>query len=91
MFRSRDRAYTTSSNGRVDVVELGNISISLPHHVLLGRLVLRSERPVHLGLLLAGETAHGAAAGLAAANLEKLSRCGGRGAVVCCTGLVVAN
>ena len=82
MFRSRDRAYTTSSNRGIYIIELRNVRVSLPHHVLLGRLMLGAERPVHLGLLLTGETAHGAAARLAAANLEKLSRRVGSGAVV---------
>ena len=78
MFRSRYRAYTTSSNGRVDVVELRDISISLPHHVLFGRLVLGAERPVHLGLLLFPQACtHGAATRLAAANRGELARRGG--------------
>ena len=74
MFRSRDRAYTTSSDRGIYIIKLRNVRVSLPHHVLLGRLVLGAERPVHLGLLLFPQAcAHGAAARLAAANLGYLS------------------
>ena len=69
MSRSCYRAYTTSTNGSVDVVELPDVRVALAHHVLLRRLVLRPQTSMDLGLLLFPEArAHGAAAGLAAAN-----------------------
>ena len=70
MSRSSDGTDGTPSNGSVDVVELPDVRVALAHHVLFRRLVLRPQRSMNLGLLLFPEArAHGAAAGLAAANL----------------------